>query len=50
MGWLEYKQFYARRLPHIHPPDAVFFITFRLADSIPRAGFCIKNALTACAP
>lgn len=37
MSWLEYKQFYARRLPHIHPPDAVFFITFRLADSIPKS-------------
>ena len=32
-----YKQFYERHLPHIHPPDATFFITFRLAGSIPKA-------------
>jgi len=27
--------FYRRDLPHIHPKDAVFFITFRLVDSLP---------------
>lgn len=37
MSWHEYKQFYERHLPHIHPPDAVFFVTFRLADSIPQS-------------
>ena len=37
MSRFEYKQFYKRLLPHIHPPDAVFFITFRLADSIPKS-------------
>lgn len=36
MSWLEYKQYYERVLPHIHPPDATFFITFRLANSIPK--------------
>ena len=27
--------FYKRNLPHIHPRDGIFFITFRLADSLP---------------
>jgi len=27
--------FYRRDLPHIHPKDAIFFITFRLVDSVP---------------
>ena len=27
--------FYKRNLPHIHPRDGIFFITFRLADSFP---------------
>ncbi len=33
---LKFKQTYRRRLPHIQPPGATFFMTFRLADSIPR--------------
>lgn len=37
MNNFEYKQFYERRFPHIQPPDATFFITFRLAGSIPQA-------------
>ncbi|MCK9207024.1 MAG: transposase [Salinivirgaceae bacterium] len=28
---------YRRKLPHIHPPDAVLFITFRLKDTIPKS-------------
>ncbi|MFN0112940.1 MAG: transposase [Blastocatellia bacterium] len=36
MNTLRYKKQYRRRLPHIQPPGATFFITFRLADSIPR--------------
>jgi putative transposase len=35
MNTLKYKKKYRRRLPHIQPPGATFFITFRLADSIP---------------
>ena len=31
-----YKPYYHRNLPHIQPPGATFFITFRLAGSIPR--------------
>ncbi len=27
--------FYKRNLPHIHPRDGIFFITFRLVDSLP---------------
>ena len=27
--------FYRRNLPHIHPKDGIFFITFRLAGSLP---------------
>ena len=28
--------FYRRNLPHIHPKDGMFFITFRLAGSLPQ--------------
>ncbi|MBI1764445.1 MAG: hypothetical protein HYR56_23725 [Acidobacteria bacterium] len=35
MNTLKYKQQYRRRLPHLQPPGATFFLTFRLADSIP---------------
>jgi putative transposase len=31
------KTFYRRDLPHIQPVGAAFFITFRLAGSIPKA-------------
>ena len=37
MSKFEYKGYYERSLPHIHPPDAIFFITFRLFGSIPKA-------------
>ncbi len=33
----EYKQFYRRKLPHIHSPGATLFVTFRLANSIPKS-------------
>lgn len=29
--------FYTRRLPHWHPPDADFFVTWRLYGSLPKA-------------
>ncbi len=32
----DYKQFYRRKLPHIHPPGAILFVTFRLAGSVPK--------------
>ena len=32
---LEYKIFYRQHLPHIQPAGATFFVTFRLAESIP---------------
>ncbi len=32
---LGYKPAYRRRLPHIQPPGATLFVTFRLAGSIP---------------
>jgi REP element-mobilizing transposase RayT len=35
MSTLEYQLFYRRHLPHIQPPGATLFITFRLAGSIP---------------
>ncbi len=28
--------FFRRELPHYHPPNATFFVTFRLAGSLPR--------------
>jgi hypothetical protein len=34
---LDYKQFSKRHRPHIHPPGAVLFVTYRLAGSIPKA-------------
>jgi len=34
MSTLEYQLFYRRHLPHIQPPGATLFITFRLAGSI----------------
>lgn len=37
MSQFEYKQFYHRNRPHIHPPDSTLFVTFRLAGSIPKA-------------
>ncbi|MCS7187836.1 MAG: hypothetical protein N3B10_06705 [Armatimonadetes bacterium] len=35
MGRLDYKPFYRRNLPHIQPLGATFFVTFRLAGSLP---------------
>ncbi len=35
MNQFSYKESYRRRLPHIQPPGATLFITFRLAGSIP---------------
>lgn len=32
----EYKQFYRRKLPHRHSPGSILFVTFRLADTIPK--------------
>jgi hypothetical protein len=29
------KEFYRRHLPHWQPQDAIFFVTFRLKDSLP---------------
>ena len=37
MNTLNYKPFYRRNLPHIQPPGATFFVTFRLAGSLPQA-------------
>lgn len=35
MSTLEYQISYRRHLPHIQPPGATLFVTFRLAGSIP---------------
>jgi len=32
-----YRPFYRRNLPHMQPPGATVFVTFRLAGSLPRA-------------
>ncbi len=37
MNKLDYKQFSERHRPHIHPPGAILFVTYRLAGSIPKA-------------
>jgi putative transposase len=36
MSTLDFKPFYRRNLPHVQPPGAVLFVTYRLADSLPR--------------
>lgn len=36
MNQYNYKQEYKRNLPHIQPPGAILFITFRLVGSIPK--------------
>ncbi|MDX1523893.1 MAG: transposase [Anaerolineae bacterium] len=37
MNTLAYKFSYRRNLPHIQPPGATLFVTFRLANSVPKA-------------
>src|SRR2546426_5798722 len=37
MDKLDYKQFTRRHRPHIHPPGAVLFVTYRLAGSVPKS-------------
>lgn len=37
MSHLSFRPFYRHHLPHIQPLGATLFITFRLADSLPRA-------------
>ncbi|SRR6266404_1798777 len=34
---LGYRSFYRRNLPHIQPLNTALFLTFRLADSLPKA-------------
>lgn len=36
MNSVEYQEFYRRNLPHVQPPESTLFVTFRLADSIPK--------------
>ena len=36
----EFKQFTRRHRPHVQPPGATFFVTYRLAGSIPK---CVVN-------
>ena len=37
MNPLDYRPSYRRRLPHLQPPAATLFVTFRLAGSIPKS-------------
>lgn len=37
MNQFEYRQRYHRNLPHIQPPEATLFVTFRLDGSIPKS-------------
>lgn len=32
-----YKERTERNLPHLHPPDTTLFVTFRLAETIPKS-------------
>jgi hypothetical protein len=41
MGSFNYQLAYRRNLPHLQPPGATFFVTFRLAGSLPRS--VVKN-------
>lgn len=36
MGQFDYQPSYRRNLPHIQPPGATFFVTARLAGSLPK--------------
>lgn len=36
MSQFDYKEYYDRHRPHIHPPGATLFVTVRLAGSIPK--------------
>ena len=36
MSQFDFKPFYERHLPHYQPPGATLFLSFRLADSIPK--------------
>jgi putative transposase len=36
MSSFEYREYYRRNLPHVQPPEATLFVTFRLANSIPQ--------------
>jgi REP-associated tyrosine transposase len=37
MSHFQYQRTYRRNLPHIQPPGATFFVTFRLAGSLPQS-------------
>ena len=37
MTQFDFKQHYGRNLPHLQPPGATLFVTFRLAGSIPNS-------------
>jgi len=37
MNQFDFKQYHRRALPHVQPPEATLFITFRLDGSIPRS-------------
>lgn len=37
MSQFEYQENYERHRPHIHPPGATLFVTFRLAESVPKS-------------
>jgi len=37
MSQFEYQEYYERNLPHIQPPGATLFVTFRLDGSLPEA-------------
>ena len=39
MSTLDYQFSYKRQLPHIQPPGAILFVTFRLAGSLPATAF-----------
>ncbi|MDQ6651305.1 MAG: hypothetical protein M3Y84_01020 [Acidobacteriota bacterium] len=36
MSHFNYQRSYRRNLPHIQPPGSTFFVTFRLAGSLPQ--------------
>lgn len=36
MNQFDYKDFYRRNLPHLQPPEATLFVTFRLDGSLPK--------------
>jgi len=46
IGHCLYVAFYTRRLPHWQPPDADFFVTWRLYGSLPAFKMAVPESIS----